>query len=82
MVRRPADGADTCRSCGYLQTVRTVRMPPGTAYALRLGLVPSEVVEFSVGPDGVVDYGPEYERALSGRGTARLRVTAGRRHGP
>lgn len=59
--------------------VRTVRMPPGTAYALRLGLVPREVVVFSVRADGVVDYGPEYERALTGRGTARLRVTSGGR---
>lgn len=53
---------------------RTVRMPPGQAYALRIGPVPSEVLEFSVRPDGVVDYGPEYEHALSGRGTDRLTV--------
>lgn len=48
---------------------RTVRMPPGSAYALRLGLVPSTVVEFSVAADGSVDYRTEYDRALSGRGT-------------
>ena len=52
----------------------TVRMPPGQAYTLRIGLVPSEVLEFSVRPDGVVDYGPEYEHALSGRGTSCLTV--------
>ena len=32
----------------------TVRMPPGQAYTLRIGLVPSDVLEFSVRPDGVV----------------------------
>ena len=53
---------------------RTVRMPPGTAYALRIGVVASEVLEFSVRPDGAVDYGPEFEHALSGRGTACLTV--------
>jgi hypothetical protein len=60
----------------------TVRMPPGTAYAIRLGLVPSAVLEFSVAADGRVDYSSEYERALSGRGTKRLTVdldTLGRR---
>ena len=45
-------------------------MPPGTAYEIRLGLVPSAVLEFSVAADGRVDYPSEYERALSGRGTA------------
>ena len=50
-------------------SVRTVRMPPGSAYAIRLGLVPSTVVEFSVSADGSVDYRREYDRALSGRGT-------------
>ncbi len=53
---------------------RTVRMPPGPAYAIRLGLVPSTVVEFSVAADGRVDYPSEYERALSGRGTDCLTV--------
>jgi len=53
---------------------RTVRMPPGANYVLRLGLASSEVVEFSVRSDGAIDYGPEYERSLSGRGTPRLRV--------
>ena len=53
---------------------RTVRMPPGPGYAIRLGLVPSTVVEFSVAADGRVDYPSEYERALSGRGTGRLTV--------
>jgi hypothetical protein len=52
----------------------TVRMPPGSAYAIRLGLVPSTVVEFSVAADGRVDYPSEYERALSGRGTGCLTV--------
>ena len=40
----------------------------------RIGLVPHEVLEFSVRPDGVVDYGPEYEHWLSGRGTSCLTV--------
>jgi hypothetical protein len=53
---------------------RTVRMPPGTAYEIRLGLVPSAVLEFSVAADGRVDYPSQFERALSGRGTARLTV--------
>ncbi len=53
---------------------RTVRIPPGPAYTIRLGLVPSTVVEFSVAADGRVDYPSEYERALSGRGTGCLTV--------
>lgn len=59
----------------------TVRMPPGSSYEIRLGLVPSTVVEFSVAADGLVDYPRQYERALSGRGTGCLTVdldTAGR----
>ena len=36
--------------------------------------MPNEVLEFSVRPDGAVDYGPEYEHALSGRGTSCLTV--------
>jgi hypothetical protein len=54
--------------------VRTVRMPPGSAYEIRLGLVPSTVVEFSVAVDGRVDYPRDYDAALSGRGTGRLTV--------
>ena len=54
--------------------VRIVRMPPGSAYEIRLGTAPSDVVHFTVRPDGTVDYGAEYEAALSGRGTARLRL--------
>jgi len=54
--------------------LRTVRMPPGSAYEIRLGLVPGTVVEFSVAADGRVDYRREYERALSGRGTGCLTV--------
>lgn len=54
--------------------VRTVRMPPGTAYEIRLGLVPSTVVEFSVAADGRVDYPRQYDRGLSGRGTDCLTV--------
>jgi len=54
--------------------MQTVRMPPGTAYEIRLGLVPSNVLEFSVAADGRVDYPREYERALSGRGTDCLTV--------
>jgi hypothetical protein len=54
--------------------VRTVRMPPGSAYEIRLGLVPSTVVEFSVAPDGRVDYPRDHDSALSGRGTGRLKV--------
>ena len=49
-------------------------MPPGTAYEIRLGLVPSNVLEFSVAADGRVDYPSEYDRALSGRGTDCLTV--------
>ena len=63
----------------------TVRMPPGTAYELRLGLRPSTVVEFSVAYDGRVDYPPALERALSGRGTDCLAVdldTLSRSGGP
>ncbi len=51
-----------------------VRMPPGTAYEIRLGRVPSRVLTFDVRPDGVVDYDAEFERMLSGRGTGRLLV--------
>lgn len=51
---------------------RTVHMPPGRDYEIRLGLVPSRIVTFSVRPDGAVDYGPEHERGLSGRGTSTL----------
>ena len=54
--------------------VLTLRMPPGRDYELRLGCVSREVLEFSVRPDGVVDYAPQYERALSGRGTGCLTV--------
>lgn len=54
--------------------VRTVRMPPGPAYEIRLGLVPSSVVEFSVAVDGRVDYPSDYDAGLSGRGTRRLTV--------
>jgi len=53
---------------------RTVRMPPGAAYEIRLGHRPSAVLEFSVAADGRVDYPREYDRALSGRGTACLTV--------
>jgi len=63
----------------------TVRMPPGTAYELRLGMVPSRVLEFSVATDGRVDYRREFERALSGRGTDCLTVdldTLSRSGGP
>lgn len=53
-------------------SARTLRMPTGPAYAIRLGSVPSTVVEFSVAADGRVDYRSEYDRALSGRGTGCL----------
>ena len=54
-----------------------LRVPPGRAYEIRVGIVPSEVLAFSVGRDGVIDYAPEYERTLSGRGTDRLVVSTG-----
>ena len=54
--------------------VRTVRMPPGRDYALRLGRLSREHLRFSVRRDGVVDYAAEFETALSGRGTACLTV--------
>lgn len=56
---------------------RTVRMPPGSAYEIRLLLVPGAVLEFSVGRDGAVDYPEHQEEALSGRGTGTLTVDAG-----
>jgi hypothetical protein len=51
---------------------RTVHIPPGRAYEIRLGLVPSRILTFTVLPDGAVDYGPAHERVLSGRGTSTL----------
>jgi hypothetical protein len=53
---------------------RTLRMPPGSAYAMRLLQRPRRVLEFHVGPDGSVDYPRAYEVALSGRGTGVLTV--------
>jgi hypothetical protein len=53
---------------------RTVRMPPGAAYVIRVGVPAGTVLEFSVAADGRVDYPREYERALAGRGTGRLTV--------
>lgn len=53
---------------------RTVRMPPGAAYEIRLGVVAGAVLEFSVGRDGVVDYPARHEESLSGRGTGILTV--------
>ena len=50
--------------------VHTVRMPPGTAYEIRLGLVPSAVLEFSVAADGRVDY-PHELRACALRARYR-----------
>lgn len=54
--------------------VRTLRMPPGEAWALRLLQRPSTLLEFHVGADGRVDYPAACERALSGRGTGVLTV--------
>lgn len=54
--------------------VRTLRMPPGRDYALRLGRLSRQHLRFSVRRDGAVDYAAEYETALSGRGTACLIV--------
>ncbi|GAA4404336.1 hypothetical protein GCM10023168_16850 [Fodinibacter luteus] len=56
---------------------RTVRMPPGPAYEIRLLGARRTVVEFSVGRDGVVDYPEHHEGALSGRGTGTLTVDVG-----
>ena len=53
---------------------RTLRMPPGRDYALRLGRSRGSILRFSVRRDGAVDYAAEYEHALSGRGTACLTV--------
>jgi hypothetical protein len=53
---------------------RTVRMPPGTAYEIRLASVAGAVVEFAVGRDGAVDYPAHHEGSLSGRGTGTLTV--------
>jgi hypothetical protein len=53
---------------------RTVRMPPGMAYELRLASVANRVVQFAVGRDGAVDYPTHHEGALSGRGTGILTV--------
>ena len=53
---------------------RTVRMPPGLAYELRLATVVGSVVQFAVGHDGSVDYPEHHEEALSGRGTGMLTV--------
>lgn len=55
---------------------RAVRMPPGTAYEVRLGRASTTVLTFDVRPDGVVDYDAEFEEMLSGRGTGRLLVGA------
>jgi hypothetical protein len=52
----------------------TLRIPPGSAYAMRLLHLPRRVLEFHVGPDGSVDYASTYDRALSGRGTGVLTV--------
>ena len=41
---------------------------------IRVGVPAGAVLEFSVAADGRVDYPRAYERALSGRGTARLTV--------
>jgi hypothetical protein len=54
--------------------VRTLRMPPGSAYGMRLLHLPRRILEFHVGRDGVVDYPADCERALSGRGTGTLSV--------
>jgi hypothetical protein len=53
---------------------RTVRMPPGMAYELRLASMANRVVQFAVGRDGAVDYPTHHEGALSGRGTGILTV--------
>lgn len=54
--------------------VRTLRMPPGRDYQLRLATVVHAVVEFAVARDGSVDYPAHHEGALSGRGTGILTV--------
>jgi len=59
---------------------RTLRIPPGSAYAMRLLHVPRRVLEFRVGADGVVDYAAAFEESLSGRGTGTLTVDLDRLH--
>lgn len=59
---------------------RTLRIPPGPAYAMRLLHLPRQVVEFHLGPDGVVDYAAAFEESLSGRGTGTLTVDLDRLH--
>jgi hypothetical protein len=59
---------------------RTLRIPPGSSYTMRLLHLPRQVVEFHVGADGVVDYSSAYEESLSGRGTGTLTVDLDRLH--
>ncbi len=59
---------------------RTLRIPPGSCYAMRLLHQPRRVVEFHVAADGAVDYPRACEEALSGRGTATLTVDLDRLH--
>ncbi len=60
--------------------VRTLRMPPGSAYAMRLLHAPRQIVEFHVDRAGSIDYSRAYEEALSGRGTGVLTIDLDRLH--
>jgi hypothetical protein len=62
--------------------VRSLRIPPGSGYVLRLLHTPREVVEFHVRADGSVDFPSVYDGALSGRGTAVLTLDLDRLHAP
>ncbi|MEO6789385.1 MAG: hypothetical protein ABI249_07570 [Ornithinibacter sp.] len=55
---------------------QSVRLAPGTAYEIRLGRAANRVLAFDVGHDGVVDYDPQFDSIMSGRGTRRLTVTS------
>jgi hypothetical protein len=59
---------------------RRLRIPPGSAYAMRLLHLPRRVVEFHVAADGSVDYPRDYDETLSGRGSGVLTVDLDRLH--
>ncbi|MFF3734922.1 Ig-like domain repeat protein [Streptomyces sp. NPDC002476] len=51
-----------------------VRLPAGSGYRLRLGEGTTAAVVFDVRENGTLDFAPEYDAFLAGRGTRRLTV--------
>ncbi|MFF4666016.1 Ig-like domain repeat protein [Streptomyces sp. NPDC001282] len=51
-----------------------VRLPVGSGYRLRLGEGTTAAVVFDVRGNGMLDFAPEYDAFLAGRGTRRLAV--------